>query len=91
MLIIGFVIFVFYMRSVGIKYTMPGIADYQSGNYPRVIQELNTSIKLNGADPDAFYYLGLSLEKTGDVVHARRAFLHAKSCEAVISGLTKLI
>ena len=67
-------------RSVDAQHTQPGIADYRSGNYPRAIQELNTSIKLEGGDNSyAYYYLGLSLKKTGDVVQARRAFLDARS------------
>ena len=67
-------------RSISLKYTEPGIADYQSGNYVKAIQELNTSIKLDdGGNSYAYYYLGLSLKKTGDVIRARRAFLEAKS------------
>lgn len=63
------------------QFTEPGITDYRNGNYPRAIQELKTSIKLDQGNPYAYYYLGLSLRKTGDVFEARRAFLNAKSCE----------
>lgn len=67
-------------RSIDSQYTQPGIADYRNGNYPKAIQELNTSIKLDdGGNSYAYYYLGLSLKKTGDVIRARRAFLDAKS------------
>ena len=81
-LIVGFIIFVFQMNNVNTQYTQPGIADYQNGNYPKAIKELRISIQRNGTDRAAFFYLGLSLKKTGDVVRARRAFLDAKSCEA---------
>ena len=63
------------------QYTEPGIADYRNGNYPKAIQELKTSIKLDPGNSYAYYYLGLSLKKTGDVFRARRAFSNAKSCE----------
>ena len=72
-------ILVSQVRSVDAKYTQPGIADYQHGNYSKAIQELNTAVKLNSGDSHAYYYLGLSLKKTGDVLRARRAFLDAKS------------
>lgn len=80
--VVGFVIFVVQMNNVNTQYTQPGIADYRNGNYSRAIQELNTSIQRNGTDRAAFYYLGLSLKKTGNVVGARRAFLDAQTCEA---------
>lgn len=64
------------------QYTEPGITNYRNGNYTKAIQELNTSIKLDPGNPYAYYYLGLSLKSTGDVFHARHAFLSARSCEA---------
>lgn len=68
-------------RSVDSQYTEPGIADYQNGNYSKAIQELNTSIEMKRSNPYAYYYLGLSLKKTGDVLCARQSFLNAKSSE----------
>ena len=69
------------LGSIDRQYTEPGITDYQNGNYSKAIQELNTSVKLDQGNPYAYYYLGLSLKKTGDVFYARRAFLNARSCE----------
>ena len=69
------------LGSIDRQYTEPGIADYRNGNYSKAIQELNTAIKLDQGNSYAYYYLGLSLKKTGDVSRARRAFLNAKSCE----------
>ena len=69
------------LGSIDRQFTEPGIADYRNGNYPKAIQELNTAIKLDQGNSYAYYYLGLSLKKTGDAFHARRAFLNAKSCE----------
>jgi len=69
-------------RSISLKYTEPGIADYQSGNYSKAIQELSTAIKLEPSESYAHYYLGLSLKKTGDMTGARRALVNAKSSDA---------
>ena len=69
-------------RSIDSQYTQPGVADYQNGNYSKAIQELNTSVKLNSGDSHAYYYLGLSLKKTGNVSRARRVFMAARETEA---------
>ncbi len=74
-------IFCSRLASIDRRYTEPGIADYRNGNYSQAIQEQNTSIKLDPGNSYAYYYLGLSLRKTGDAFHARRAFLNARSSE----------
>lgn len=81
-ILVWFGVLVSQARSIGRQYTEPGIADYQNGNYPKAIQELNTAIRLEPGEPYAHYYLGLSLKKTGDVAGARRQFLGARDKEA---------
>ena len=51
-----------------------GIQLYKQGNYQSAIRALQDSVGKNKTDADAWYYLGLALNRIGDPKEARKAF-----------------
>lgn len=51
-----------------------GIQLYKQGNYQSAIRALQDSVGKNKTDADAWYYLGLALNRIGEPKEARKAF-----------------
>lgn len=54
-----------------------GVDMYKQGNSRGAVDALRSATKQNKADADAWYYLGLSLNRIGDAKEARKAFQRA--------------
>src|SRR5262249_9111031 len=51
-----------------------GIELYRKGNFSEAAKALKGAVKKQGGDPDAWYYVGLSLHRAGKIKDARQAF-----------------
>jgi tetratricopeptide (TPR) repeat protein len=51
-----------------------GIELYRKGKFSEAVEALNTAVKTQKGDSDAWYYLGLSLLDAGKIKDARKAF-----------------
>lgn len=51
-----------------------GLRHYQKGEYKKAADAFNKELRKNSSDPVLWNYLGLSLDKTGDLKGARSAF-----------------
>lgn len=51
-----------------------GIELYRKGNFNEAVKSLKEAVKKQESDPDAWYYLGLSLHSVGKIKDARKAF-----------------
>ena len=51
-----------------------GIELYRKGNFSEAVEALKEAVKKQRKDSDAWYYLGLSLHRVGEIEAARKAF-----------------
>src|SRR5437867_12796839 len=58
-----------------------GIERYSKGNFSEAVEALKEAVKKQRKASDAWYYLGLSLPRAGEIEDARKAFDNTISCK----------